>query len=318
MAYYTFDWNKIVDASPSDFGHEKDVFNFFENWVRNTTYEDQLWNIEGNRNTLLQKIANTVQFFTKNNNCEQWKSYPINFLNNEIKKSIIDMLVFMNYKLFYYEIWKRLTKKKINKNDFTKEHLRFIHEIVSQCDIEWILQQYWKSLYDLCNDPQKRCILYSNEDLFYFWDQPFHFRTNRNKWDWNNFQTFFQRIWSSLYFPISKNIAILIELSNIENPHGDMVAYITPEWMKTSDYQFNIDIEKWKIPNDSLLWTIKYRIFSNCNRYIAWPDKEYLESIVSWYNDRYKQYYSTDMIAFVYQNTLPQLLEKYFSGLLRS
>jgi len=297
---------------------EKDVFNFFENWIRNTKYEDELGNFEWNRSILLQEIIKQSDDFIQLNSCKGWKSYQIDFLNNQIKENIISMILFMNHKLLYHEIRRWFTLNEIYKSEFDEETLKLIHEITSQSDVEWILRICWKSLYNLCDDPWKWCILYSDEDIFYFWDQPFHFRANRNEWDWNNFQTFFQRIWSSLYFPISKNIAILIELSIITDMHRDMIVNITSEWMRVSDYEFHIDKKQWKIPSDSFLWTIKYRIFSNCDRYIAWSDKQYLESIVSWYSDIYKQYYHQDMISYIINITLPQLLEKYFSGLLRT
>jgi hypothetical protein len=36
---------------------------------------------------------------------------------------------------------------------------------------------------------------------------------------------------------------MLIELSDSSDMHGDMIANITSEWIKTSDYQFHIDIK---------------------------------------------------------------------------
>ena len=287
---------------------ERDVFNVFENWIRNTKHEDELGAFEWNRNTLLQEIIKQSHDFIQSNSCEGWKSYPIMFLNNDMKKQIIDMLNFMNYKLFYHEIWKRFKGKDII---ITEEYMEMIKNISELCDLENILQKGWRSLYDFCYDPRKWCILYSDEDLFTFWDQPFHFRVNKGEWDWNDFSTFFTKKHLNLCFPISKNIAVIIELSDSSDMHGDMIAYITPEWMRMSDYQFHIDIKNWKKPEDSFLWTIKYRIFANCDRYIAWWNKEWLESIVSWYNDLYKHYYHQDMISFIYENTLPKLLEKY-------
>jgi len=204
-------WKIELWKSPKWLGYEKDIFNYFNyidlKWIDDL--ENSLWKTEDKLTDEIRKIWNNIETQLKNK--EKEKIYNIS-LSESIKKTIIDLIIFMDYKLLFYHIHKYFTNRKNTKKiDQTLQDK--INKIAKVCWIEGSLNQLNKTLYDLTKQPRHRMFLYSDEDIFYFWDQPFHFRPNINNWtkDGNNFQTFFSRKWSRLYFPINKNIALIIE-----------------------------------------------------------------------------------------------------------
>jgi|GEM_PF-6516266 len=85
----------------------------------------------------------------------------------------------MDYKLLFYYVHKYFTNKKSTKR-IDQSAQNTIDRIAKNCSMEASLNQINKTLYDLIKEPWHWMRLYSDDDIFYFGDQPFHFRANIN------------------------------------------------------------------------------------------------------------------------------------------
>lgn len=314
MAYYTFAGNKCIQTSPSNFGYDRDIFNYYDElrWERITTLEDSLWGIEWELTTKVRDLTLSIQSQINTKN----EIISIN-IKQEEKELIIDIILFMSYKILFYEVRKWQETKVQNGQEITQYVHDKINQIVSNCSLENCLKSESLSLYDLCKDPRKWLWIYSDQDLFYFWDQPFHFSTNRNNWtnDGNNFQTFFSRKWSNLYFPITKNLALVIE-----NPPDNGYWWPINAWIEITSnliQQVEQNIKKDRvlgfIPWESIIDTVLYRIVQNCEYYIAWPDEGQLKKALSNYG---KATYLPDPVSYIYKEKLFELLDRAWVSIL--
>ena len=261
---FQYMWERNTDS----IWYENHVFNYFlehENrkwWVRFDELEVRLWtNFEDKLTKILDKILGHVEqgsfIFTKEN-----------------KTFFLDLMWFSLWKIQFHKLWKEKNEKNNQKDILLLTHLT--NEIISMLD---------SFFNELLKDKYIRKIIYSQEDTFYFWDSIFHIKPNPKWVSYNDLTEFSDNLGSNVFFPVSKNIALVIE-----SIHPD--ANLSQDFLEQNIVSiwnwwilWNTHRSKWPswVYSETMEWTALYRIIQNCDWYLAWPDKRVIDLALAWY-----------------------------------
>ncbi|PID34722.1 MAG: hypothetical protein CR971_01755 [candidate division SR1 bacterium] len=216
------------------------------------------------------------------------------------RQKIFDMYLFALYKIFFSYVYKYLEipEKK------TKEQRDYI-DILSKCFIHSmqnnylgltlnnVLQWFW-------------LFIYIEEPVVYFGDFPFHLRPNRNNGtdDGNNLTTFLKRKGSNLYFPLNKNLFVIIENRGV---NGIFFEKYSLNDLIIRDIETENKYKGYDIKPESLIKTIYDRIKSNSDKYRGGATRENIEKVIDRKIDKTK--YWKDPIKFVLENQVKDILE---------
>jgi len=254
LHYFEFkDWEYIYDErnnprTTKGIWWHPDVYTYFDindssNWrIPNKQLEEDLWNIfEKKYSEILKDILENIS------------SLSFTF-TPENKKLILEIIEFSIWKILFHKLW----ENKGTKN--TKEELDLLNSITN-----YILSNALSSFFDaLLEDKRIWKIIYSQEDVFFIWDSIFHIRPNwRNGEEYNNnLLEFLSNPWSNIFFPLSKNIALVIESLHPDTKVDDEflrknIVIISAWWILGNTYR-----EQWVswVYSETMEGTALYRI----------------------------------------------------------
>lgn len=279
------------------------IKNFSDEWKIFYANKNNLWNIKESDKKYLFAAKNNVYNYS-NDISPIINEFENHFNKKETKASGISKKLITEINMWIKNWW--FTFKKERKENTIRIFLLLFEkilyynarnvlsingsQIIKEDDLigifwhlNWTIPHFNCIFHILTTSDFYWSILYSKNGIFYFWDIPFHVNTC-----WGNIQRedFFKNYWSSILFPLSKNIIIGIE-----------------HIKKNKKYMPFYDIDNIK-QNTWLIKEIMERISINCDEYIACSDKKTLESLIK--RKKYIKNYQPDVYHNVLKTTLVQ------------
>ena len=292
------DWEflYIWERTTKGIGYEGDVFNYFEphdnrNWGRRfDALEGKLWNnFENEYSSLLNKILKQV------------KAWNYNFTPDD-KQLLLDIMKFSLWKILFHKYW------KIKWTNNTKDELNLLTSIT-----DGVISELSRFFQGLLTDRWNWKILHSEDEPFFIWDSIFHVRVNGGKC--NNLTEFIDTPWSTLFFPLSKSIALVIEYPHPDAnvPQEFLDKNVIPLWAWAIIGNNHTTVWPNWLESESMEWTALYRIPKNCDWYLCWPNKEIIEKAISEYDNC--SIYEKDPFMYTIDEETEPLFQSFLESL---